>query len=96
MQIRAAEIVPAPAALHPTQLRAARAMLDWTLMEASRRSRISVAAINSLETGTPRVDQQVYSRQLRAAFEAAGIVFSDVSIVSLGVGVCLKTPFSDK
>lgn len=56
------------------QLRAARALLRWTLKELSERSRVSVDSITRYETelATPR---RATLMAIRQAFEAAGVEF---------------------
>jgi transcriptional regulator with XRE-family HTH domain len=59
------------------QLRAARALLRWTMEDLAARSKVSVRTISRCESGegVPLVGTRTLLRLLHA-FEAAGIEFS--------------------
>lgn len=58
------------------QMRAARALLNWTMGDLSERAGVSLASIKNIERGAtdPRASTL---RALQEALEAAGIVFVD-------------------
>jgi hypothetical protein len=60
------------------QLRAARAMLRWSVQEARRRTSVGEATIRRLETayGVPHNTTTDVLERLRTAFEAEGITFT--------------------
>lgn len=62
------------------QIRAARALLDWTRDDLARASGLSVPALTQIE-GAHRVARSSSMDKIRAALEAAGVVFTD----SMGV-----------
>ncbi len=70
------------AAMTPRQIRAARALLDWSQDDLANVSKVSVATIRKIETGviTPR-DRTV--QLITEALSYAGIVFSGTSGVRL-------------
>jgi len=66
------------------QIRAARALLDWSVRELSERSGVSRPTIYRAET--TNVDHNLHQSNLtaiRSAFERAGIEFMDHSGVQL-------------
>jgi ribosome-binding protein aMBF1 (putative translation factor) len=65
------------------QVRAARAVLGWSMRDLALQSFVSVAAIRLIESREDRTDEG--RRQLeavQAAFEAAGIYFEGKSTAS--------------
>jgi transcriptional regulator with XRE-family HTH domain len=60
----------------PEQCRMARAALRLSVEQLARTASVSAATISGFETGRTRAQRAVRKR-LRAAFEAAGIVFTD-------------------
>lgn len=60
----------------PEHCRAARALLDWTLDDLSRESGVAVKTIVSFEKGQ-RTPYLRTLRDIREAFEDAGIVFTN-------------------
>lgn len=62
--------------LTPDQCRAARALLDWTILDAAGRSGVSDRAINRFERrqSAPRGASQA---ALQRAFEVAGVEFGE-------------------
>lgn len=75
--------------LSPEQSRAARAWLDWSLLDLAEKSKTSVSTIGDFERGG-RVPTARSVRALRAAFEAAGIAFVFSSGVSTGIVMVKK------
>jgi hypothetical protein len=63
-------------AISSAQGRAARAWLNWTQSELSRRSSVGTTAIKDFE-GEKRVTHPSIRRQLRRTFEDAGVEFPD-------------------
>jgi len=70
--------IPAPSMsmLTPVQVRAARAMLQWTLDELSRVSGVSVSSIRRIEGEGDRATRPASLHAIRAAFEEHGIEFA--------------------
>jgi transcriptional regulator with XRE-family HTH domain len=64
------------ASISAAQLRAARALLRWTLNELAEKAEVSVNSITRYETelATPR---RATLMALRQAFEAAGVEFTN-------------------
>lgn len=62
--------------IEPRQIRAARALLDWTRDDLARASGISLNAISQIE-GEGRAARSVSLEKIRHALEAAGVVFTD-------------------
>lgn len=61
--------------LTAAQVRAARALLDWSQQELAERSGITASSIANLERGRHVPTAQTLAT-LRACFEAAGVTFS--------------------
>ncbi|MBL6458833.1 helix-turn-helix domain-containing protein [Belnapia sp. T6] len=76
-----------PKDLHPAQLRAARALLDWTRADLASAASTTERTITRLETGrnTARAGT---AAALRRALEAAGVEFIDAN--GGGPGVRLR------
>ncbi len=58
----------------PSQCRAGRALLDWTLEDLARASGLSRTSLNTFEQGTSNAKADTY-RMIREAFERAGVEF---------------------
>ncbi len=71
------------ATLTPMQIRAGRAMLQWTLEDLSRESGVSVSSIRRIEAEGERSTRPTSLTALRQAFEREGVAFSDDN------GICL-------
>ena len=71
-----------------SQLRAARALLDWTQEQLATESGVTERTIRSLEDNKTRPFERTADR-LREALEAAGVTFLDTAS---GVGVLLNHP----
>jgi transcriptional regulator with XRE-family HTH domain len=69
------------------QIRAGRGLVDWSVRELSARSGVHRNTITNFETGKSGGDQTTLS-SLRAALEAAGVVFIPAN--GGGAGVRLK------
>lgn len=69
------------------QMRAARALLNWSVRELSDRSQVHRNTITNFETGRSGGDPETISR-LRTALEAAGVIFVDQN--GEGPGVRLR------
>jgi len=76
--------MPAPIDITGPQCRAARALVQWSLEEVSRRSGVSVAVIADFESrrAAPAVEAL---RRLREALEEGGAVFIPENGGGLGV-----------
>jgi transcriptional regulator with XRE-family HTH domain len=68
--------------IEPRQIRAARALLDWTREDLSRASDISLNALSQIESET-RAARSVSLDKIRLALESAGVVFTDNAGVKL-------------
>ncbi|MDD3181285.1 MAG: helix-turn-helix domain-containing protein [Alphaproteobacteria bacterium] len=62
--------------ISPSQLRAARALLNWSRADLSKRTGVSEQTIHRFENGTHKPETQTTHRLL-TALEAAGIDFTD-------------------
>ncbi len=68
--------------LTPMQIRAARAMLEWTLGDLSKLSGISVSSIRRIEAEGVRATRPASIIAIRKAFEDHGLSFGDGNSVS--------------
>ena len=57
------------------QVRAARALIGWSQMKLAETSGVPVSAINEFETGSSGHFAEEALDKMRAALEAAGVVF---------------------
>jgi transcriptional regulator with XRE-family HTH domain len=80
------------AEISPAQIRAARAMLDWTLRELAARACLPAPWVAELERGRRFVSAEVLAI-IRFVFEDAGIRF--VGEPAEGLGVTLGAPHAD-
>jgi PAS domain S-box-containing protein len=71
------------ATLTPTQIRAGRAMLQWTLEDLSRESGVSISSIRRIEGEGERSTRPTSLSAIRQAFERQGLLFGDGNGVSL-------------
>ena len=74
------------------QLRAARALLDWSQDQLAEKSGVGVATVRRLEGQSGKL--RTYSEtlwKLQTALEEAGVIFIPEA-VGLGPGVRLATP----
>jgi hypothetical protein len=78
---------PPPTALTSAQCRAGRALIEWSLAQLSQSAAIDAQTIADFEARIRRPDETT-RRRLRAALEAAGVVF--ISENGGGAGVRLK------
>jgi predicted transcriptional regulator len=74
------------------QIRAARALIDWTQSDLAQASGVSQVAIKNLERGA--TDPRVRTiNNIQAAFDQAGVIFLEAGdIRNGGVGVRIKGP----
>jgi transcriptional regulator with XRE-family HTH domain len=69
--------MPSPSPpLFPAQVRAARGLLDWTQAELAERAGAAVSTVKDFEAGRTRPIRNSLAA-IRAALEAAGVVFID-------------------
>lgn len=61
-------------AISPAQIRAARALLDWTVVDAASRMGLGKNTLNRIETGRSVASERTL-RDIVAVFEDAGIRF---------------------
>lgn len=59
-----------------SQIRAARALLDWSAADLSERSGVSLSTIQNFERGRSKM-MAANMRELVRAVEAAGVEFTD-------------------
>lgn len=76
--------------LTPMQIRAARAMLQWTLGDLSALSGISVSSIRRIEAEGERSTRPASINAIRRAFEEHGLSFGE------GNKVCFQDPASQR
>lgn len=69
--------------LTPMQIRAGRAMLQWTLEDLSRISGVSISSIRRIEGEGERSTRPASLIAIRQAFEKEGLVFGDGNAVAL-------------
>jgi transcriptional regulator with XRE-family HTH domain len=78
--------------IHPAQVRAARALLDWSRDQLSAVSGVTVRTLDRFEAGTV-VPQRRTVEAIRAALEAAGVTFIEQN--GGGPGVRLRDAQSE-
>ncbi len=61
--------------ISPAQMRAARAMLDWSMMDLAAAARVSVSTVKRFERGSDRPVTDETVALMRDAVEAQGIRF---------------------
>ena len=61
--------------LTPGQIRGARAMLDWSMIDLARAVRMSVSTIKRIEDGRPETVSDRVVAVIRAGLEAEGVRF---------------------
>jgi transcriptional regulator with XRE-family HTH domain len=72
------------------QVRAARALIGWPQSKLSEMAGVPVATINEFETRAPDPIGQEAVDKMRAALEAAGVVFIPKEDGGGGIGVRLR------
>jgi transcriptional regulator with XRE-family HTH domain len=82
-----AGLMTQPTALTAAQCRAARALIDWSQAQLSQSASIDINTISDFEKRFRAADETT-RRRLRAALEAAGVMF--ISENGGGAGVRLK------
>lgn len=70
------------------QIRAARAMLDWSIVELARSARVSAVAVQEAEGRGGRTARDEQRALILAALQRAGITFLGEDV--LGAGLCLR------
>jgi ribosome-binding protein aMBF1 (putative translation factor) len=76
------------ARLKPAQIRGARGMLDWSMVDLARAASISVSTVKRSEHAEPQPVSDDVFVNIQAAFENAGLCFSDDS--GEGIGIRLR------
>lgn len=76
----------------PAQTRAARGLLGWSQTQLGDAAKLSLATVRRFETGNGHNVSYVSVRLMRAALEAAGVIF--IAENSEGVGVRLRNASS--
>jgi transcriptional regulator with XRE-family HTH domain len=72
------------------QVRAARALIGWSQAKLAETTGLSVSAINAFETVAPnRIANEAAVDKMRAALEAAGVIFLPKEEGGGGIGVRL-------
>ena len=64
-----------PVTLHASQVRGARAMLAWSMVDLSRAARISVATIKRLEQQSPEITSSQIVDVILDVFGSRGVRF---------------------
>ncbi|MFA3915950.1 helix-turn-helix transcriptional regulator [Ruegeria hyattellae] len=78
------------------QIKAARALLDWSQMDLAEQSGVSYPTIARLETGDgPVGGRKDTASKIRSALETQGIQFLDSGEVAAGPGVALAQSSSN-
>lgn len=75
----------------PEQCRAARALLGWTQMDLAERSGIGCSTVRSFESGRHTLIRSNMA-VLRAALEAAGVIFIEADAEGPGVRLRNRAP----
>ncbi|CAH1672459.1 MULTISPECIES: helix-turn-helix transcriptional regulator [unclassified Chelatococcus] len=75
----------------PDQCRAGRALLDWTQPQLAEKANIGVSTLRDFEI-SKRVPVKNNLLAIRAALEAAGIVFLEDGQPAIGSGVSRRHP----
>ena len=73
----------------PAQIRAARALLEWTQPQLAEAAGVSPSTLRDFESGK-RIPIANNLSAIRTALETAGIAFLNAGDVATGPGVCLK------
>jgi transcriptional regulator with XRE-family HTH domain len=80
--------------IYPLQIRAARALLDWSQHELAERSSVGLATIKRIEAAGGELAGTAKTLfRIQNALEAAGVVFIDATDEH-GPGVRLKRPLA--
>ena len=61
----------------PAQIRGARGMLDWSMVDLARASGVSVSTVKRLEGGSSQPVSAEAREIVRAALDQAGVVLID-------------------
>lgn len=64
-----------PDTVTPAQLRAARALLDWSMLELARVAQVSISTIKRMEDERLRPDRARSVAAMQGALETAGVRF---------------------
>ena len=62
-------------AITPAQIRGARGMLDWSMLDLAKASGVSVSTVKRVDDGRMAVVSPAMVGQIRNAFRAAGMEF---------------------
>lgn len=62
-------------AILPAQIRAARAMLDWSMTDLAKAARVSVSTVKRVEDGGPQLVSAGTVSLIRDALETEGVRF---------------------
>lgn len=77
-----------PSHLLPAQLRGARGMLDWSMMDLAKAAGVSVSTVKRMETAEEHPLSTEIRRAVWDAFTRAGVLFLDDE--GEGVGMRLR------
>ena len=75
--------------LLPAQIRAARAMLNWSMADLAKASMVSISTIKRLEQAQPHLVRDSTLVAIQNALETAGIVFLESD--GIGPGLRLRS-----
>ena len=76
------------ARLKPAQIRGARGMLDWSMVDLARAASVSVSTVKRSEYGESQPVSDESFITIKTAFENAGVQFS--SDLDAGIGIWLR------
>ncbi len=78
----------------PSQLRAARGLLNWSVSELCSRAELAVNTVRKAENARDYVSlYKANAERLRSTLEAAGVIFIDADVH--GPGVRLRDPAAE-
>ncbi len=77
-----------PSRLIPSQIRGARGMLDWSMMDLAKAAGVSVSTVKRMEMVESQIVSDGTVTLVQDAFEAVGVRFLDD--IGAGVGMRLQ------
>ena len=75
-----------PSRLMPSQIRGARGMLDWSMLELARAAGVSVSTVKRMEVDELQLVSGGTVALVQAAFETVGVYFLD----DMGEGIGMR------
>ena len=74
-------------ALSPAQMRGARGMLGWSMMDLAKMAQVSISTIKRIEDGSVVTNSDRVIASIRGAFETAGVRFFQDEGGGAGIGL---------